>query len=182
MRALIPALLGLTLTACGSSYNLMDAKPSELNVPLAMSVGQVLDGFVAITHDLGYEIGIIDKDAGLLDLDPIKVSAAELQRYCEFPALDDDGTAASSFAQYNAERIKDGLQGVSGHVNPNILVKQGLTETSSIVSLKTSWEVTNGEKTVDCNSLGVWEQELISRLREVLLTPNAMPVAPASGT
>ena len=129
-----------------------------------------VDALVEVVYERNLDIDQVDKDAGILTLDPLSITMKQMDRYCEFPAIDTEGRPASNFVDADRNRKEDGKDGLGCTVTMSFLVKR-LDDESSNLSVRADWYATNGTDTVQCASRGIFEAEMLNAVKDHLLAP-----------
>ena len=170
LRVACFVVLALGLAACSSTKSMVEAKPYKQSLELAVPAAKVFDALVAVINGNNMRMATVSKDAGVLQVAPSPVSAADMDRYCNFPAHDSAGKPVSTFAEYAHEHSEKDKPAGSGSVELNFLVTT-VTPESCSVSLTANWTTHYADGTVPCDSKGVLEAQLIDQLKTQLLTP-----------
>src|SRR5262245_25242274 len=168
LRTASLVVLALGVAACSSTKSLVQAKPYKQDVSLDLPAAKVFDALVSVVNANNMRMSTVSKDSGVLEVAATPETAADMDRYCNFPAHDSDGKPVSTFAEYKHER--KGQPGGDGSVQFSFLVKT-LSAESCSVSVTTNWTTSYADQTVACDSKGVLEAQLIEQLKTQLLTP-----------
>lgn len=123
VRAWHLATVSLVVAACGSTPpTLVESKPFTQTTELAMPSATVFDALVEVVNASDLRVSTVSKESGVLVVAPKTMSAADMDRYCEFPAVGKDGKPAETFVAYDKQRTNDGKPGVSGTAALSFLV------------------------------------------------------------
>lgn len=171
MRLIAPLLVIAVsiLSACGS-MTVIQGQAHKQTVELGLPRDVVFDALLTVSHDGGLDVEQSDKSAGVLTFEPLKVKAADMDRYCRFPAMDEDGNAVSTFMEHHGKLMAEGNPGLDCRNETDVLIEE-IDEDSCRLKLKTGWFATKDGKEYACDSLGVWEDALIRSLESALLAP-----------
>jgi hypothetical protein len=165
-------VLALGMAACSSAKtkSMVEAKPYKQDLELAIPAAKAFDALVAVINANNMRMATVSKDAGVLEVAPSPVSAADMDRYCGFPAHDSDGKPTSTFEAYAHEHSEKDKPAGNGSVELRFLVKTLTPETCS-VNLTADWTANYAGGTVACDSKGVLEAQIFDQLKTQLLTP-----------
>jgi len=173
-RQLIVAAAATLVMAfgCASDIKLVPGEAGSHTHEIAhLDKEAVFDGVVAVAHARGFSIAVVEKASGVMRLEPMKLSPAELDRFCEVPLVHtDSGKPATTFAKRDQELREDDQKGLGGAVELEFLVSDRAAETVEI-NLRSTFSVSGPKKTVACSSTGAYEKDLFVEIDRELLSP-----------
>ncbi len=173
VRLAVVAWVGLGLAGgCASpATKLVPGKTAIHQRDIAMPKSRVFNGIVEVVHDEGLEIDIVNMEAGILRLEAIPLTAAQLDDACEMPLVyEETGLPATTFAAHDAKLRREGSGELVGSVEHRFLVR-ARDEDSTHVDLRSEFSVRGPKGSVACQSRGIYEQALFGKLDDRLLTP-----------
>ena len=170
-----PALTALAsiavLLACASPQKLVDVETSILEHEIGLPEERSFDAITAVLLAEGLDVAVIDKDAGLLRAEPMALSAADLDRYCEVPLVyEESGNPVSTFAAYDKQLREDDKDGLVGSASMTFLVS-AINWEESRIKLSSKNTVKGPRREVPCQSTGVLESAFFDKIDRQLVKP-----------
>ena len=128
---------------------------------------KIIDAAIVVAQMQNLNVAVLEKQYGLIGFEAASLSTTQLDKYCEYPAINPKtGQAWDTFANWNLRSVKDGSGSLFGSVSITLLISDGGSKSN--VNLKSNWTAYNNTESSPCNSNGRFETEFIDALKNRL--------------
>jgi hypothetical protein len=165
-RLIVIWLALLTLVGCVSYGTRVPTNTEITDTRLSASRGEVFDAALVVAQQLNLNVGVLEKDSGLIRFDAPLLAPYQLDKYCEYPYVNRSGKPFDTFSNFDTRSQKNGTGPVSGKVTLTVLITDD--PAGSNMNMRSSWSASNAKETAACNSTGVFEREFNQSMKAYL--------------
>jgi hypothetical protein len=165
---IVICIVMLTIAGCVGSRVRVPLKTPISDTEISASRDEVFDAALVISQRLSLNVGVLEKDSGLIRFDAALLTPFQLDHYCEYPYVNRAGRPMDTFAGFDARSLKAGGGPVNGQVSLTVLITDD--PVGSNMNMRSIWSATNGVETAACNSTGVFERDFIREMKSYLRT------------
>lgn len=155
------------ITGCATIGLLVPVDTAIKNHNINASRQQTFDAALVVAQMQNLNVAVLEKQSGLIRFETASLSAAQLDRYCEYPYVHPStGKPWDTFQNWNNRSLKAGAGPVRGKVSITILITE--KEGGSSMNMRSNWNAYNATETTPCNSKGIFEKEFMTQLKSQL--------------
>ncbi len=151
---------------CVSSGVRVPAKTAISDIPISASRVEVFDAALVVAQQLSLNVGVLEKDSGLIRFDAALLTPFQLDQYCEYPYVNSAGQPWDTFANFEGRSLKAGKGPVNGQVSLTVLITDD--PVGSNMNMRSIWSAKNAAETAACNSTGVFERDFVREMKSYL--------------
>lgn len=148
--------------------------PTITTSVLSDSKDRVLDAAIAVMQVSNLSVARLDRQSGLLDVQPALLTAEMLDLYCKYPLINPDGSPHDTFQGWHSRSMQSGGGPVYGIVAISVVVVE--TQTGSRITIRTNWEARNDVDGSPCQGTGVFDAVAIQSLQDYLRGATEKPI------
>lgn len=155
----------LALLGCSPKYVANPIDPDVEEYLIKASKKDIFDVALAVSQEKRLDVAVIEKESGLIRFESTYFSARLMDSYCEYPLnYEENGQPASTFQDWDTESLEEEQGTVKGLVSLTFLIRE-VGEDVATIRVKSNWSVGNSREQMHCNTTGVFEQDLIDRIK-----------------
>lgn len=163
---IVICIVMLTIAGCVSTGVLVPTRTAISDTPISASRDEVFDAALVVSQQQSLNVGVLEKDSGLIRFEAALLTPVQLDEYCEYPAVNRAGQPWDTFAGFNARSIKAGTGLVYGQVSLTVLITDD--PVGSNMNMRSIWSAKNSVETAACNSTGVFERAFVREMKSYL--------------
>ena len=165
-RKIIICLFIFSLFGCASYGIRVPTKTAITDIKMSASRDEVFDAALVVAQQLSLNVGVLEKDSGLIRFDAALLTPFQLDKYCEYPYVNKSGEPFDTFANRDVNSQKKGFGSVTGQLSLTILITDD--PAGSNMNMQSNWSAGNSAEIAACNSTGVFEREFVGSMRAYL--------------
>ena len=156
----------VTIAGCGGTTLRVPAKTAITDTQIFASREEVFDAALVVSQHLSLNVGVLEKDSGLIRFDAALLTPFQLDEYCEYPYVNRAGQPLATFADVSARSEKGATGPVNGKVSLTILITDD--PAGSNMNIRSIWSAHTAAQNVACNSTGVFEKDFVIEMKKYL--------------
>ncbi len=163
---IVICIVMLTIAGCVSYGVRVPTRTAISDTQISASRDEVFDAALVVSQRLSLNVGVLEKDSGLIRFEAALLSPFQMDQYCEYPYVNRAGQPFNTFAGFNAQSIKAGTGLVNGQVILTVLITD--EPVGSNINMRSVWSAKYSLETAKCNSTGVFERDFIREMKSYL--------------
>jgi hypothetical protein len=165
-RLIVVWFVLFTSVGCTSYGTLVRTKTAITDIGLSATRDEAFDGALVVAQQLSLNVGVLEKDSGLIRFDAALLTPFQMDKYCEYPYVKKSGEPFDTFTNLQIRLQKKGGGSVVGKLSLNVLITDD--PAGSNMNMRSAWSVSTAMENLACNSTGAFERDFISSMKAYL--------------